>query len=325
MIRLIRRSLLFILLVFLLLVTTIYGIPDGNDYAKAIIDKHNLLNRAPSPRIIFVGGSNLAFSLDSKSVQDQLHYNVVNMGMNAFIGLRFMFGEVRSQVRAGDVVVLCLEYDKYFESVDGDPKDIFALAKVYPRAMTFLESPGQYFGVLKTIPFAASYKVMNLLRTTLTRPDLMGRKSTDLQNRVERRSAFNQFGDVVAHLEINETYVLGDDRDLSGKTVSKDAIRLINDFHSEAIARGARLVVMYSPIARSYYEIQRGNIDALHTLLSESVECPIVGSPEDFVYPDSCFFDSVYHTNRVGRPMRTEKVIHTLEPLLAPKPNLSQR
>jgi hypothetical protein len=35
--------------------------------------------------------------------------------------------------------------------------------------------------------------------------------------------------------------------------------------------------------------------------------------PADFVYEESQFFDTVYHLNREGRALRTEKVIRDLE------------
>ncbi|MCK4797079.1 MAG: hypothetical protein KAT05_06835, partial [Spirochaetes bacterium] len=38
---------------------------DENNYLAAIIDKHKLIETVESPRLIFLGGSNLAFGLKS--------------------------------------------------------------------------------------------------------------------------------------------------------------------------------------------------------------------------------------------------------------------
>ena len=51
-------------------------------YLAASVDKHHLLVHQPSPRIVFVGGSNLAFGLDSGAIERSLGYHPVNMGLN---------------------------------------------------------------------------------------------------------------------------------------------------------------------------------------------------------------------------------------------------
>ena len=56
---------------------------------------------------MFVGGSNLAFGIDSREVEQRTGYRVVNMGMGFNMGLRFMLAVVRPHIHAGDVVVWC--------------------------------------------------------------------------------------------------------------------------------------------------------------------------------------------------------------------------
>lgn len=53
-------------------------IPVKDSYLLAYNKKCELLEKTESPRIIFVGGSNLCFGLDSKRIADSLHVNVVN-------------------------------------------------------------------------------------------------------------------------------------------------------------------------------------------------------------------------------------------------------
>src|SRR6476661_8416978 len=85
-----------------------------NDYIAAVLEKDRLIRNTPSPKIILVGGSNLAFGVDSKLLQDSLRLPVVNMGLYAKLGLRYMLAQVKPYIRAGDIVVVVPEYDQFY-------------------------------------------------------------------------------------------------------------------------------------------------------------------------------------------------------------------
>ena len=56
------------------------------------IQKDSMLTNVKSPRIIFIGGSNLVFGLNSQIVKDSLRKNPINAGLAASIGLfRFIY------------------------------------------------------------------------------------------------------------------------------------------------------------------------------------------------------------------------------------------
>src|SRR5689334_933484 len=54
--------------------------PPADNYFLAAVDKQRLVARQPSPRLIFVGGSSMAFGLDSAAVAQACGYHPVNMG-----------------------------------------------------------------------------------------------------------------------------------------------------------------------------------------------------------------------------------------------------
>jgi len=47
--------------------------------------------------------------------------------------------------------------------------------------------------------------------------------------------------------------------------------------------------------------------------LKDELKIPIISTLEDFIYPDSLFFDTVYHLNKEGREMRKDKTIKILK------------
>ena len=91
------------------------------------IQKDSLLTNVKSPRIIFVGGSNLVFGLNSQIVKDSLKMNPINAGLAASIGLIYMMDDVLPYIRPGDVVVLAPEYQNYFGSFAWGGNDLFRL------------------------------------------------------------------------------------------------------------------------------------------------------------------------------------------------------
>src|SRR5262245_2359275 len=77
--------------------------PDPDGYNAATVDKHELPKSQPRPRMIFVGGSNLAFGLDSEMVAEQLPpYNPVNMGLFAGFTYGYMLREIENELQEGD-------------------------------------------------------------------------------------------------------------------------------------------------------------------------------------------------------------------------------
>ena len=71
--RFLRRFALLLLLFVTLHLVLVFVIPaDRNQYLNAYNRKQQLLDEVPSPRIIFMGGSNTAFGLDSQMVMDSL-------------------------------------------------------------------------------------------------------------------------------------------------------------------------------------------------------------------------------------------------------------
>ncbi len=61
-----------------------------DDYLAILIDKHKIAEKINTPKIILVGGSNLAFGIDTKVLGEYLGIPVANMGLRAELGVDFM-------------------------------------------------------------------------------------------------------------------------------------------------------------------------------------------------------------------------------------------
>src|SRR5438132_3489886 len=139
--RFIRNLTLFLLvqLTIWIVVLWVYARcrPFGQHYMAASIDKQNLLSCQLSPRIVFVGGSNVAFGVDSSEVRRRLGYHPVNMGLHIELGLNFMLKEAKSLLRAADVVVLSPEYELFGPDYAGSGEILYTALEQHPGNIKF--------------------------------------------------------------------------------------------------------------------------------------------------------------------------------------------
>src|SRR5436190_21804250 len=114
-----RRAALFGLIVLLVLALFLWFGPPVSpvDYLGAARSKQERLHHLGSPKVVVIGGSNAAFGIDSETLERGLCKPVVNMGLHAALGFRYMTAEVVDQLGAGDVVIVTLE-NSNFEQPD---------------------------------------------------------------------------------------------------------------------------------------------------------------------------------------------------------------
>jgi len=281
--------------------------PDHDDYLAIVGRKVELLEKSTPPRIVFVGGSNLAFGLDSARVQQQLGLPVVNMGMGFNMGLRFMLDLVEPRLGSGDTVVLVPEYNLFYGLLDGDERLIDVL-ELYPPGYQYIHSPAQVTNLVENLPNHARAKLSRVLKT-------FGRSTPE--DCVYCPRAFNEFGDNVAHLDLPPKDVAKlDFLRSTSQGVDAQAIAVVNDFASRAAKRGAKVVMLFPCVPRPHFDQRHEAIERLHAKLRSDLTVPMLSTPDDYVYPIELFYDWVYHLNREGRDLRTAKVIDQLRPVV---------
>ena len=284
-----------------------------DNYLAAVLEKDRLIRTTPSPKIILVGGSNLAFGIDSRTMQDSLGLHMVNMGLYAKLGLRYMLAQVKPYIRRGDVVIIVPEYDQFYGKFsDGD--NTLNTALLYApadRIPDFIRSYSVVDVVLRP-------RVENARRSFLeAMADVVGLKNQYFPpdtNPVYNRHSFNQYGDVVSHLgkksmNPDSIYVsaLPPAKEFNRKTIGE-----LNDIGDAARERGAHAYFLFPSYIDRSYAINEKAIDSLRQRLSRDMRVPILGTAKDFVFPSSWFFDTRFHLNETGRGPRTVKMIEIL-------------
>lgn len=291
-----------------------YEANERNDnYLAAILEKDRLIRSTPSPKIILVGGSNLAFGIDSKKIEDSLGLKVVNMGLYAKLGLRYMLAQVRPYIERGDVVVVVPEYDQFYgDFANGD--NTLNTALLYApadRIPDFIRSYSIVDVVLRPRVEQARRSFLKAAASAVGREHQFFPPDT---NPVYNRNSFNQYGDVVAHLG---------KKGMDPDSIFVKALPPLKDFNrgtltdldaiaGDARSAGAHSYFMFPSYIDRSYKINIPAIDSLRRKIAGGASIPIVGTPADFVYPKRYFFDTRYHLTGEGRDLRTLKMIEVL-------------
>ncbi len=282
----------------------------SGSYLAAAADKQARLQDTASPKLVFLGGSNLSFGVDSPGLEERLGYPVVNMGLGMNMGLRFMLDSVQPHLHSGDVAIVSPEYQMFFGLYNGDD-ELFEVLDAFPEGYRFIRSPAQIYRLVERSPTHLKRKFNRMMNA------LFGRKSsTDC---LYCRSAFNEYGDLDLHLDkersdISQMPLLREQE--RGVPVDPQAIAGVNDFYRTAAAKGVRVFFMYPPVPEPMYQEDREQVEDLHARLSEELEAPILGPPASHTYPIEYFFDWVYHLTGEGRDIRTADFVARLGPIL---------
>lgn len=276
---------------------------DTNNYLAAARDKHRLFYSVASPRIILIGGSNVAFSINSAKISERFNMPVVNMGLHVDLGLRYMLNEISPALRNGDIVFIFPEYENFSGlPLDGRPTELGSVIKFCPECISGISAPVQIFNVAAGI---AQMSEGDILRSI---------KNSKSHEKVYFRQGFDQNGDMVAHLKQKDELKPNNHVSKIEALLPNPAIDLLNSFYQLHRTDKVQIFVVFPAIPIDEYKNQEENFIALYSLFNAELKIPILGAPQDFLYPEDFFYDTVYHMNRIGREAHTKDIIKALIP-----------
>ncbi|MEP7310596.1 MAG: hypothetical protein ABJA98_34270 [Acidobacteriota bacterium] len=271
--------------------------------------KHELLVAPGQNRLIVVGGSNVAFSVDSTTLERALVRPTINMGLHGDVGLAHMVHEVEDGARAGDFVVLIPEYEQFYGDVLNGALPAAEVVQYDWSALRYFSSWRQWRNLAtnsRTITSAATFALLDQAKGRLLRLPRENREVTT----VYRSDAFDSHGDMVAHLGLES-----DPRRILASTV-----RAEGEFNEEAVdvtvrcaealaKRGATFVIVFPAISAGYWAVNQDLAKQVATRFPVGL---VLRMPQDSVLDDGWFFDSVYHLNRKGRAVRAGQLVEVL-------------
>ncbi|HLY73575.1 MAG TPA: hypothetical protein VKU80_05605, partial [Planctomycetota bacterium] len=285
-----------------LLAVSILRLPPSQDYLAASVRKHERLDRLPSPRIVFVGGSATAFGIDSPRIQQALARPVVNMGLYQPLGLDFILSEVEDALRPGDVVIVSPEYSMLFAPSSTDP--LRQVVEKNPRAIRWLPP------VLARQIIDQLHKPLGALVRRAIRESILGREQGPDAYPPYSLDSFNEEGDVVAHHRMPASAVsprctLGP----PDQPAFRERLERLNRFHRKCVSRGITDYYSYPAAMRESVQTQRALFDSVIGELERRLEMPRLHGAEEMLFPAALFFDSPEHLRLEGKVRRTDLLL----------------
>jgi hypothetical protein len=268
-----------------------------DNFVATLLDKHRRLDSLNGPRIILGGGSNVAFGLSSEKIEEQFNIPTINLGLHAGFGLDFILNELKQVMHEGDIVIISPEYQL---ELDGD----YGLKKLaslyYPPAQTYY----------KQSPIHELEAIIDDSRKKLFRYVFERKKLPSKGVSIYSRSAFDVYGGINAPF-LDSKNTVSDEKSILSYSFW-DGIKQIREFSAYAKQKNIQVLFLYPPYPDSEFEPNKKVIEKLANDIVANSSTLVIGKPEDFVFNDRYFFDSIYHLNKVGKQKRTQKLIDAL-------------
>ena len=306
-----------LLLPFVILFSVVLLTPKtySSTFVGALDEKFDRLNSIEGEKIVVVGGSSVAFGIDSALMEEHLGKPVVNFGLYAALGTKLMMDLSRSAIGEGDIVILAPELDVqtlslYFssentlEALDDD----YSMAR-YVRGDNKLSLLG---GLWKHAGKKLSYMKEGI-------PDPEG---------VYNSKSFNEYGDVrgsMTDLDGNLLWERGQNVmqlyydpatviDLSPDIISEEFIDYVNEYVRFCERRGATVYFSYCPMNR--LAIKEGttenDIADFTAYLKKSINCEFISYVDSYIIEEGYFYDTNFHLNNAGVLLRTKTLIEDI-------------
>lgn len=274
----------------------------GETYYAVLSRMHDRLESVENPKIVVVGGSNVAFGLDGSLLEQFLaeqgyDYTVCPFGLYAAVGTGAMLDLSLDDLGEGDIVVLAMEptsetmsgyfgASAFWKCAEDAPELLLELGKARQASMF-----GNYVPYLQErlkIEQSGLYPV-----------------ATD----VYAASSFDERCDMIYDREGN-LMPLGWDTstpvDLATVVIAPEFARQVAEYCAEATRRGARVVLSFSPVNRSALtDDSQSAVEGFFQRCNSAFVCPAISDPNDYILDSGWFYDNNFHLNSAGSQVRT--------------------
>jgi hypothetical protein len=305
-VRALFTSLLHVAMLTAVIITLIFLSirPDPDHYFAGSRIQLELLKNTPSPRIILVGGSNVSFGIDAELMQRTLGIPVINDGLHAGLGVAPL-RELQGYIRAGDVIIVSLEYQLFANRnvMDGDTAFLSDWIEYSPGRIKYLSNPWKETPALYATMLQR--KVNRQVNTYL-----FGGSLAEVRD-VFVGTQYSSNGDFIGHLNQVSTprrKIPFDPYPVSA--VQNEIFVFLDQFHQAAVKKGAE-VYFEAPASRKSNcdttgETSLGNF---FKTFDERSSIRLLTPLNELCLPDKYFFDTAYHLNAEGRQARTQRLI----------------
>jgi hypothetical protein len=307
--RFIIKASTFILATIVLFIVFLFLLPPTPMSTKSSffgeIKKDSLLLNEPSPRIIFVGGSNLCFGLNSQMIKDSLGLNPINTAIHAGIGIRYMLENTLQYVKKGDIIVFIPEYQHFYRKWHHGSEELLRTVLDVNKSKIKLLSLNQIFNCT---PFIGNLVLSKLDSFEYTHVDESKKYG------IYGVNSFNRYGDTYLHWNTQRIDSITPDTIDIGK-YNPEVMKGIKKYSRKFQKKGAALLISFP----CYQDISFQNSEkAIKKVEQEYIDAGfiVLGTPERYRMRDSFMLNTSYHLNKKGVDLRTGLLIEDIRKVL---------
>lgn len=273
-------------------------------------EKYERLHSIEEEKIVVIGGSSVAFGLDSALMEEHLGKRVVNFGLYADLGTKLMLDLSRSGIKEGDTVVIAPEINDQTLSL-------------FFNAATTLQALDGNLGMLRDIDSDnVSSLVGRLWSFSADKLSYLISGERPENSGAYRKENFNEYGDndfdrpynvmlsVDRTIGFDYTYDKTDGTD----TEYEQFIDYLNEYIDYCTERGAAVYFSFPPMNEAALKEEGTEARVrFYEDLTRALHCRIISDINDYVLDEGYFFDSEFHLNDSGVPVRTSALIDDLK------------
>ncbi|MBR7015435.1 MAG: hypothetical protein IKI12_03195 [Lachnospiraceae bacterium] len=263
------------------------------------------LENAPGKRIIVIGGSGMAFAVDSALLEQEFPgCTAINMGMYADLGVKFLLDLTENELREGDIVIL-------------SPEQHTQTLSCWFGARSALQGMDGNISMLRYVSREDLGALIGALPGfTLEKLRFMSTGEHPEGDGIYRRSSFNEYGDIASPLASSNIMPGYFDPSVTvsyDPSVLEDAFaERLRSYAAHAHKKGAEVYWYFCPANRLAVDASASPED-FYDFLYETLDFPILGNPANAVMDEAWFFDTDFHLNQSGRTVFTVQLIRDLK------------
>lgn len=292
---LISSIIFVIILIPIVLVSFAFGISPQYDksFYGGMAIKYNRLKNISGRKVVVIGGSSLAFGLRSDLLEQELGLPVVNFGLYANLGTKYMLDVAEDFIGKDDIVIIAPEQNAQ------------ALSLYFNAEAAWYSLDGEYEILNKIDGDNAGEMLGKFFAFVSGKFGYWKNNNKPDPDGVYNVASFNSFGDI----EYSRPYNTMKDGFDGATPISFDKSVIVDEFIDYLNAYGKTVKKVG---ARAYYTFSPMNEKALtadsndevileyYKYLSESLDITVIGNPKTHILDSDWFYDSNFHLNEAG-------------------------
>lgn len=276
-------------------------------YYCGLQTQYDRLLSVDEEKVVVVGGSNVAFGLDSELFEQLYGKPSVAFGLYGAFGTKLMMDLSKTNLNKGDIVILAPE-------LTAEAYSLFFNADAVWKA-----TEGRT-DILRKIDFENYDEMLSELYEFLTTKNEYIENGVSISPEdIYSFSSLNDYGEIKKGLRSGNVLAVGYQNDeilYSVEDVADDFFDYINDYVTYCKLRGVTVYFSFSPTndrATVNQQITQEDWASLYFELTQRLDCAVISNPSDYVFDYRYFYDTNFHLNDSGVVLRTVQLVKDLK------------